>query len=351
METKKQFNKNNDLLMKIARFMLAIGLLISIYFIISSGIDGYWIWGKEKINFSTTGQFGDFFGGVVGTFFALTGTLLIILTFRIQSKQYERDAFESKFYEMLKLHSENVKEIQVANKKGREAIEYLTNQLHTIFIDVENAFIRLKTIENPEEIDSNYEDLRRIKIYLNDVDKNLLLVHKIAYGYFFYGIEQYHITNDKTDVIYDINLAVTVIIKSRLLSVSEGSVYNAGTHYNSLLGHYYRQLFQLIKLVASDNILEEKEKYEFSKIVRAQLSDYEQILLYYNSLSVMGAKWITPLGMHDIEKMCFIARFKLINNIPYYFHYFGLKPAILFETEKKAWESSGESFFELDLEN
>ncbi len=349
METSRNFNKSNNRLLNIAWLMLILGLIISTYFIITR-IDGYSIWGKEKVDFTTTGQIGDFFGGVVGTLFALAGTLLIILTFRSQSKQYENETFEAKFYEMLKLHSDNVRDISIAGKKGREAIEYLTKQLELIFYEVEDGFVRLKSIKTPEEIDVSAEVFTQIKKYINDNDKRLLLAHKLSYGYFFYGVNEYHITKDKNDIVYTINSLITHSIISKLLTTPEGNELNGSVHYNSILGHYYRHLYQIIKLVANNNLLEEKEKYGFTKIVRAQLSDYEQILLYYNSLSVMGEKWSTPRGEKEIEKMCFIARFRMIKNIPYYFNYFGINPAKLFMTEKNVWSRFGKDFFETNLE-
>ncbi len=344
-------NKNKNLLWITAILMLVIGIIISIFFICTTINDGYWICGNGHINFTTTGQFGDFFGGVVGTFFALTGTLLLFLNFNEQTKQNKKGAFETKYYEMLRLHKENINELQVDGKKGREAIEYLIENLHAFYNEVESAVLQLSNID---KID-NYKNLSphilmEIKNYLSDETRRKLITHQLSYGYFFYGIQKYHLSKDKSSTIFNINLFVNEMIIPNLLIVSEGYGLNGNTHYNAKLGHYFRHLYQIIKLVSNENLLDEKEKYEYIKIVRAQLSDYEQILLYYNSLSKMGEKWITPLHEKEIEKMCFIARFKLIKNIPYYFHYFGIKPANLFEIEKKVWESSGESFFETNLD-
>lgn len=352
MDDNNRINKSNNLMLVIAWIMFALGVLISIFFMISTFYDGYFIFGPNKINFTTTGQFGDFLGGVVGTFFTLSGTLLIFLSFRSQSKQNEKQAFEAKFYEMLRLHKQNIEEISICDYKGRTAIEYLLkHKLQELYIEVEQTFSRIKLTVFPNEVGLDHEDsLLKIKEYLNNEYQSKLLAHKLSYGFFFYGIEEYHLSKNKTDIIYEINLTVSHLMKLKLLSVNEGYHMNASDHFNSVLGHYYRHLFQLIKLVANEKTLLENEKYEFTKIIRAQLSDYEQILLYYNSLSVMGQKWITPLNVQEIDKMCFIARFRLIKNIPYYFNYFGIKPATLFKTEIKAWEKVGLNFFETNID-
>lgn len=51
---------------------LTISLLIFVgitlvYFIVSTAIEGYWIWSKGNIDFTVTGQFGNFVGGFLGT--------------------------------------------------------------------------------------------------------------------------------------------------------------------------------------------------------------------------------------------------------------------------------------------
>lgn len=76
---------------------VVIGLLIFGYFLFKSSIDGYSIWPSSKTDYTVTGQFGDFVGGVIGTLFALAGTFLIYLTFQEQSKENKRSAFEAVF--------------------------------------------------------------------------------------------------------------------------------------------------------------------------------------------------------------------------------------------------------------
>src|SRR4051812_38900962 len=105
-------------LQMLAWCLIIVGGLICIYFILSISVDGYWIWGKSKTDFSITGEIGDFMGGVVGTVFALAGTLLIFLTFDEQTKQNKREAFEAAFFEMVHLHRENVSELKYTKYDG-----------------------------------------------------------------------------------------------------------------------------------------------------------------------------------------------------------------------------------------
>lgn len=52
--------------------------------------------------------------------------------------------------------------------------------------------------------------------------------------------------------------------------------------------HYFRLLYRIIKFVDSSRLIEDEDRYEYSSMVRAQLSRYELIWLYYNGLSCYG---------------------------------------------------------------
>ena len=53
------------------------------------------------------------------------------------------------------------------------------------------------------------------------------------------------------------------------------------------LDHYYRHLYRIFKYIDDANpfIIVSEKKYEYSSIVRATLSPYELIMLYYNGFS------------------------------------------------------------------
>ncbi len=59
------------------------------------------------------------------------------------------------------------------------------------------------------------------------------------------------------------------------------------------IGHYFRSLYNIIKLVKNSD-LEDRRLY--TNLVRAQLSSYELLLLFYNCLSELGREKLTPLS-------------------------------------------------------
>ncbi|MGS0523790.1 hypothetical protein ACU8V7_00020 [Zobellia nedashkovskayae] len=117
---------------------LVLGCIILIVFLNKASIDGYTISNGVPTNYETTGQFGDFIGGVVGTFFALVGTLLIFLTFKEQSANNKRIAFESSFFEMIRLYRANVNDITYTKTKNKKEIVYEKRQAFRIIF---NEFI------------------------------------------------------------------------------------------------------------------------------------------------------------------------------------------------------------------
>ena len=62
----------------------------------------------------------------------------------------------------------------------------------------------------------------------------------------------------------------------------------------SLYDHYFRYIYRIMKFV-DDSILEYKDRYKYISILRAQLSRYELVWLYYNGLSDNGKEKMKPL--------------------------------------------------------
>lgn len=58
--------------------------------------------------------------------------------------------------------------------------------------------------------------------------------------------------------------------------------------YPTYFDHYFRHLYTIIKFVHETKILSHEDKYKYTSMVRATLSRYELIWLYYNSLSEYG---------------------------------------------------------------
>lgn len=71
--------------------------------------------------------------------------------------------------------------------------------------------------------------------------------------------------------------------------------------HQSDLGHYFRHLYHIVRF-AERSSLSDSEKIEFIKILRAQLTNYELLLLAYNGLHEYGSKFKPLIEKYELLK-------------------------------------------------
>jgi len=67
---------------------------------------------------------GSFVGGYVGAIFALIGIVLLFSTLKSQRRASEQQNFENKYFELIKMHRDNVAEIELQGASGRKLFVY-----------------------------------------------------------------------------------------------------------------------------------------------------------------------------------------------------------------------------------
>lgn len=307
-------------------------------------------------NFCETGQIGDSIGGTVGPAVAIIGALLTFLAFYVQyqaNQQQRKDIdsqgdnwlyerFESRFFELLRLHKENVVDMQMGPYIGRKCFSILFEEFRLIYEIV--LFLRVELSRK----DPEYENID---------------ILKVAYHCFFYGINNhgakafmedfkgvYRSFYEREDGIFQTlersKLRTSIPPENRI----EGMINEWFEKYDyipfgghgDMLGHYYRHLYQTVNYIVNDKeILEAEEKVEFIRTFRAQLTNSEQLMLFYN-----GAIWF-PEEWRKIFTM-----YRFIKNIPLELCELGLTPFVLYEEEmiklyvyedgKKMFEGQGD---------
>ena len=102
------------------------------------------------------------------------------------------------------------------------------------------------------------------------------------------------------------------------------------------LGHYFRHLYQSVTYIDNSRNLKYEQKYEYIKSLRAQLSTYEQAVIFFNSISEFGKVWEME-NCHFNDQL--ITKYNFIKNIPAEFITdFNLKkfyPLVEYEGSKK----------------
>lgn len=74
-----------------------------------------------------------------------------------------------------------------------------------------------------------------------------------------------------------------------------------------LFDHYFRHLYRIFKYINDSKLIEVDDKYEYAAIVRAQLSEYELLMLFYNALNIKDD------GIYKFKSL--IESYALFNNI------------------------------------
>lgn len=242
----------------------------------------------ETVSTAGAGQLGDFVGGYVGTAFALVSVLLLTSTLRGQRRSSQQLNFETKYFELLRLHRDNVAELEVQGITGRKLFVVLIREYRS------TLEVTIRIAEKHRQHFSSSE-----------------LAH-IAYYCLFFGTGP----NSSRMLLNSLSEFDRSFVKNLVNELDKAETKNRAQEekklayrpfegHQSRLGHYFRHLYQAVKYVDKQDI--DIDKYEYTKTIRAQLSNHEQALLLLNSLSPIGRNW---------WKFRFIQNYYLVKNLP-----------------------------------
>lgn len=253
MESIKELYKNEktSFLLIISGLALATFGLVT-FFWLESTLDL-----DKKIDSSKFGQFGDFIGGVVGSLWALAGVILFYKALKAQQSDTNTNRKNQKVQtEALQLQ---IKEFELQRNELISTRKVYEEQSKTLRV---------------QQFESNFYSLLnvylKIKNDLNRIDEN---------GDFFRGLCQ-HFEGQYTVGANPINHLEGMINKYN---------YVFNTHRGHL-SHYFKCFYRIVKIIDSDTTFSFKEQFFYSKILRSQLTDYEQLFLSYNAHSIYATK-------------------------------------------------------------
>jgi hypothetical protein len=264
----------------------------------------------KYIDFTTTGQIGDTIGGLMGPFINLSAVIVTGLAFYMQyranklqvqifddqikqtekqfkkeqlyqERQYKVQQFESQFFEMLRLHKENVDELCI------------------------QSVVTGKKVSKRQAFVTMADEFKTFLSYISYDHVPFIQEYKHAYDIFFWGWNSDYIDIDTLSHSW-----AGIIEGPKETDYSHQIDFREYKGYSSALSHYFRHLFLIVKFVAyNDAIPDYKNKMKYLKILRAQLSNHEQIMLFYNWLSLeYGGSW-------ENEENRFFTGYKIIHNL------------------------------------
>ncbi len=282
-------DKNTEQDINYSKIKLWVPILVALGVIILWGIS--WpVISKHFGQLNMQGTFGDSFGAVNALFSGLAfgGVIYTIILqsrelrlqreelretrqeFKIQNNTLKLQQFENTFFNLLKTHHDIVNSMSWNALHHRDLINNFENELRSKVAANEGVF------NGREVFNVTYELLKDIK---------------------FEGIQKHSWEGDY--------MACYELVR---------------TNY----GHYYRNLYRLIKFVDENDLiplsqdirtsvahpqhqqelqyLKHLSKYKYTCIIRSQLSDYELKWLFYNGLSELGKKFKGYIERYSLLK-------------------------------------------------
>ena len=245
--------------------------------------------------------------GIMSPFIAIGMIVVTYLAFRMQLdankelfKNSQRQQLERQFYEMLKIHCDNVKNLHADSQhKSLDADNHSQKK-----VNGHEYFSCLL-----EEFNLIYDSIKKVEGIENIFNK--------TYNTYFFGINSTNIqlkqetTKSLSNYVFQ-NCNSLVWEKHPKLIPLKDSLCKGRM---DMLVPYYRHLFLMVKTVVqfNDDLFSYEDKRQLLRILRAQLSSAEQVLLYYNWKSGCGDKWeedsSNPDGNH------FFTDYRMIHNI------------------------------------
>ncbi|WP_444919991.1 putative phage abortive infection protein [Microbulbifer sp. CnH-101-G] len=194
------------------------------------------------------GTFGDFMGGVLNPIFGFAGLMALLLTISMQSEELNNSTRELRnSAEALKEQGESLK------KQNFENTFFQLIKLHNDIVnDIDLVGLNNKQTRGRDCFRVFYERLRAV--YNNKWDM---------------GISE----RDKIRISFE-----------RVYHKSEGD-----------LGHYFRNLYSLLRFVDERGKSKEDKQF-YARIIRSQLSVYETGMLFYSGLYGKGKDKFKPLA-------------------------------------------------------
>ena len=310
-----------NIIKRIAIFLIAVILIAYFIFVVASPIiftqqTPQWlidIFGKKIVFSPNSGNIGDTIG-IMNPFVGIFAAVITFVAFWVQYKANDvlkkdtlkKDATD-KFFEMLRMHNENVKELNFLCYLDEFASVFKTYRLiNKISLDKINEAIKVSYkiffwgINNGE---------------CDNAERNILM--SLAIPTYTFADNLHQPKYDHLDFIRN-NRNLFEVSKTTNVFIGKNDLYQGR---KKTLVRYYRHLYLMVKFIAHNKNLDYLEKRELLRILRAQMSGEEQLMLFFNWASGIGIQWEETKEQHESTQKKknkynhFFTEFRVIHNI------------------------------------
>jgi hypothetical protein len=275
--------------LKLAFILTVIGFSIIAFFCYKIYCFDDLISKDGKLVLSNTGLIGDFIGGFAGTIFSIVGVVLLFETLALQriessdSKDvFIKQQFENTFFELLKLHKENLASFKtfdiLGNEKcGRKFFEHQKDFLQNVFTPTRS-------------ISKN----RKLAV---EIFQYTYIQHYDDFAIYFRTLYQLYSLIEKSKIEGVDQATYSKILRAQL---SEGELffirYNAMTEYGSQSAKYIN-MFNILKHLSHFELLEFKDWW-------SKLNDFEKngLGMIIREIKYIVREFLMDNSDHILEK-------------------------------------------------
>lgn len=213
-----------------------------------AGTLGYQKYRQEGgANLTDLGNLGSYLQGTVASFWSLAGVFLILVAFLVQKQQLQCQQ----------------EELELTRGDAEEQRKHLQAQNRSVQRQIfENSFFQLLALHN-------------------EIVSELRQRHVGPGGHF-----EYESVGRKCFQKWYEEFKKIVVPGEK--KDDEERYLRLYADHQGELGHYFRNLYHVIKFVKNSEV---DDKRRYASLVRSTMSQYEQVLLFYNCLSPQGAKF------------------------------------------------------------
>jgi len=226
---KEFFKENREILISLTTIFI---ILLSIFATIYSQQD--------------LGTFGDFFGGILNPLVGLAGVVLLFLTWQTTR--------------------EELKETQKEFKQSNDIFEAQKREMQLQTFD--NKFFQMLGFFN--DIRNNLE----IELSLPDKDDELITLRENKGVSSFKGINLSIILNEAKIHLKTVDLKLHISEYYRVFF---------------LISNYFLTLYQILKFIDKESLIEFEQQKSYSNIIRSQFSEEELITILFNLYRLEGS--------------------------------------------------------------
>lgn len=263
---------------KIAFFFIWVGIILVIGHLFLFYYDDILLSSASNETLQTLGQFGEYYGGMIGAMWSLASVIL--------------------FYEALKFQRNELTlqrhELELNRQELLEQTEQYRDQNRLLRIqNLENTFFQLMLLHT--------EIVKSISLEVKSGGESGIG----SISYVLHGRDCFEEFYKEFRAIFDDHvdlLGLTSPNKEDMLEMINESYNKFLRKYHTTLGHYLRNLYSIASFIDTSAM---ENKNFFKKLLTAQLSDIELALQFYYCLSKKGADF-KPL----------VEKYSLFENIP-----------------------------------